>query len=114
MSKHVTCDQLVDGVLSFAKTCIKHRRTPFEQLDYSNGKDAASFNKVIFHKPELYWPCMRQMMTYEKIKPASELYIAGYNDMAIALGIPKYNSFGFLVNFTSTVVLQSFTTIQSI
>jgi hypothetical protein len=45
-------------------------------------------------------------MKYEEIKPASRLYIKGYNAKAAELGIPMYNTLGHLIHFIVLVVLD--------
>jgi len=105
MSKHITGEQIFDGVFSIARDCIKYKRSPLDQLEYSNGHSAAMFNSIIFENQELYWPCVTQMMDYENIKPASMFYVTGYNDKAAELNTPLYNSFGILVKLVSILIV---------
>ena len=107
MAKHITSEQLFDGVFSFAKDCISNKRAPLDQLEYSNGYSGVDFNFMISNskKPELELSCMIQVMNYENIKPASKLYIAGYNARAVELGMPLYNSFGILVKLVSMLII---------
>ena len=105
MSKHITGEQIFDGVFSLAKDCIKNKLGFRDQLQYSNGQSAATFNTIIFKNPEFDFGCSVQMMNYEDINPASRYYIIGYNEKAIELGIPLYNSFGILVKLITLHLL---------
>jgi hypothetical protein len=105
MQKHITKEELFDGAASFTKDCIKNKLGFLDQLEYSNGYAASDFDFVISKNPKLHLHTMMQIMNYENIKPASQLYIRGYNQRAVELGIPLYNSFGILVKIISILIV---------
>jgi hypothetical protein len=102
---NISLDVLARDTLSFARDCIRENHSVMEHLEISNGENAAFFTHIIYKDPKLYWPCMVQMMNYERTKPASMSYISGYNKKASELGLPMYNSFGILVKLVSVIVV---------
>ena len=105
MPKFITPLQLFDGVVSLAKDCIQNNLGPVDMIEFSNGYNSADLYRVLEDSPDLYYTCVLQMMKYEEVKPASRLYIAGFNKKASELGLPVYNSFGILVKIIVCLIL---------
>ena len=108
MGVNITGEQLVTGALDFIGDCIKNKRSPSNQLEYSNGETAAGFEYIIYKKwleerDSLYWDCEIQKL---KINiPVSVSYIAGYNQKAIELNMPLYNEVANMLKLISILAI---------
>ena len=108
MGVQITADELVTGAIDFLGDCIKNKRAPGTQLEYSNGETAASFEYVIYLdrlKSDLYWSCLIQIMKNQDRYPVSENYICGYNAKATELGMPLYNQMGDVLKLISILAI---------
>ncbi len=102
----ITANELFDGIRDFASDCIKNKHGLTQQLEFSNGETAAGFNYILFKKiDDLYWSVAIQVMKNEDTKPASKLYISGYNKKATELGMPLYNSDGDMLKLICVLTM---------
>jgi hypothetical protein len=102
----ITANELFGGIIEFASDCIKNKHGITQQLDFSNGETCAGFHYILFKKlDDLYWSVVIQVMKNEDTKPASKLYVSGYNKKATELGMPLYNADGNMLKLISILTI---------
>jgi len=103
MAKHISLNHITSCIFDLTTDCIKNKRMPRQQLDYSNGEQCAIMNHMLYtENPQLFWECHNHKpLTSEP----SDLYITAYNKKALELGIPPHNLIDFIVVLISLVIL---------
>lgn len=62
MAKHISIEDIVNGVIPFYKKCIQNNFSFSQQLEYSNGKNTADMQNILFNSNiDLFLKCVDSM-----------------------------------------------------
>ena len=93
MIKNISFQDIVKGARDLGVECVKNKKTPHQQMEYSNGCYAADMDSLLFKTDnKLFWECRKQRANIDKnLPPLSQEYINGYNHKAREYGIPEHH-----------------------
>lgn len=91
--KNITLSDIVKGALELGAECVVNKRSVHEQMEYSNGCNAAEMDHWIWKtNKKLFWDMRKQRVKIDKnYKSYTLQYIDAYNRKAREYCMPEHH-----------------------